>query len=141
MLTSSKTKTKTLTESTIKKLDKSVKTIVESVEGDAVLSEGFFGDIWDGLKGLGDKAKEALSGGWSKVKAVWSEFKDLVTEVASACKDGFVKAFGSFADKAKGASAKVTDGAKEGLAKITDKNAFLKEVKSSIKSQRQRNRL
>jgi hypothetical protein len=125
----SKTNTKTLTESTIKKLDKSVNTIVESFEGDAILSEGFFGDIWDGLKGLGDKAKEALSGGWSKVKAIWGEFTELVKEVASACKVGFVKAFDSFADKAKGASAKVADGAKEGLAKITDKNAFLKEVK------------
>lgn len=125
----SKTKTKTLSESVIKKLDKNVNTILETKEDDMVLMEGFFGDIWDGLKGLGDKAKEVLSGGWSKLKSVWGEFKELVTEVASACKDGFVKAFGSFADKAKGASSKVTDGAKESLSKITDKNAFLKEVK------------
>jgi len=125
----SKTKTTTLNESTLGKLNDSVNTILNARVGDAVLSEGFFGDIWDGLKGLGDKAKEVLSGGWSKLKAVWGEFKELVTEVASACKAGFVKAFDSFADKAKGASAKVTDGAKEGLAKITDKNAFLKEVK------------
>jgi hypothetical protein len=124
-----KTKTKSLTESIIKKLDKSVKTIVESVEGDVILSEGFFGDIWDGLKGLGDKAKEALSGGWSKVKSIWGEFTELVTEVASACKDGLTKAFGSFADKAKGASAKVADAAKDLGNKITDKNAFAKEVK------------
>lgn len=125
----SKTKTKSLNESTVNKLNESVNTILNAKVGDSVLSEGFFGDIWDGLKGLGDKAKEVLSGGWSKLKAVWGEFKDLVTEVASACKSGFVKAFDSFADKAKGASAKVADGAKEGLAKITDKNAFLKEVK------------
>lgn len=125
----SKTKTKTLSESVIKKLDKNVNTILETKEDDMVLMEGFFGDIWDGIKGLGDKAKEVLSGGWSKLKSVWGEFKELVTEVASACKDGFVKAFGSFADKAKGASSKVADGAKESLSKITDKNAFLKEVK------------
>lgn len=124
-----KTKTKSLTESTFKKLDKSVKTIVESVEGDVVLSEGFFGDIWDGLKGLGDKAKEALSGGWGKIKAIWGEFTELVTEVAAACKDGLTKAFNSFADKAKGASAKVVDGAKESITKVTDKTAFAKEVK------------
>ncbi len=124
-----KTKTKSLTESTIKKLDRNVKTIVESVDGDAILSEGFFGDIWDGLKGLGDKAKEALSGGWSKVKAIWGEFTELVTEVASACKDGLTKAFNSFAEKAKGASAKVVDGAKESITKVTDKTAFAKEVK------------
>ena len=125
----SKTKTKTLSESVIKKLDKSVKTIVESVEGDAVLTEGFFSDIWDGLKGLGDKAKEVLAGGWGKVKAVWGEFTELVTEVASACKDGLTKAFSSFAEKAKGASAKVTDAAKDLGSKITDKTAFAKEVK------------
>jgi len=125
----SKTKTKTLSESVIKKLDKSVKTIVESKDGDSVLSEGFFGDIWDGLKGLGDKAKEVLAGGWGKVKAVWGEFTELVTEVASACKDGLTKAFNSFAEKAKGASAKVTDAAKDLGSKITDKNAFAKEVK------------
>ena len=125
----SKTKTKSLSESVIKKLDKSVKTIVESKDGDSVLSEGFFGDIWDGLKGLGDKAKEVLAGGWGKVKAVWGEFTELVTEVASACKDGLTKAFNSFAEKAKGASAKVTDAAKDLGSKITDKNAFAKEVK------------
>ena len=125
----SKTKTKTLTESTIKKLDKSVKTIVESVEGDAILSEGFFGDIWDGLKGLGDKAKEALSGGWSKVKAIWGEFTELVTEVASACKDGLTKAFDGFAQQAKGAAAKLMPEVKAMGNKITDKVAFAKEVK------------
>jgi hypothetical protein len=129
-----KTKTKSLTESTIKKLDKSVKTIVESVEGDAILSEGFFGDIWDGLKGLGDKAKEALSGGWGKVKAIWGEFTELVTEVAAACKDGFQKAFGSFAQKAKAEAAKIGDAAKKGVDKITDKVAFAKEVKELLQS-------
>jgi hypothetical protein len=124
-----KTKTKSLTESTIKKLDKSVKTIVESVEGDVVLSEGFFGDIWDGLKGLGDKAKEALSGGWGKIKAIWGEFTELVTEVASACKDGLTKAFNSFAEKAKGSASKIVPEIKELGNKITDKVAFAKEVK------------
>lgn len=130
----SKTKTKSLTESVVGKLDKSVKTIVESKEGDSVLSEGFFGDIWDGLKSLGDKAKEALSGGWGKVKAIWGEFKELVTEVASACKDGFQKVFGSFAQKAKAEAAKIGDAAKENINKITDKVAFAKEVKQLLES-------
>lgn len=125
----SKTKTKSLTESIVNKLDKSVKTIVESVEGDAVLTEGFFGDIWDGLKGLGDKAKEALSGGWGKVKAIWGEFTELVTEVASACKDGLTKAFSFFAQQAKGAADKLVPDIKEMGNKITDKVAFAKEVK------------
>jgi hypothetical protein len=124
----SKTKTKTLSESVIKKLDKSVKTIVESVDGDAILSEGFFGDIWDGLKGLGDKAKEVLAGGWDKVKAVWGEFKELVTEVASACKEGLQKAFASALAKGKELSAKVGEEAKKKFNEIKDAPSFLKEV-------------
>ena len=130
----SKTKTKTLSEFVIKKLDKSVKTIVESKEGDAVLTEGFFSDIWDGIKGLGDKAKEVLAGGWGKVKAIWGEFTELVTEVAAACKDGFQKAFGSFAQMAKAEAAKIGDAAKKGVDKITDKVAFAKEVKELMQS-------
>lgn len=125
----SKTKTKSLSESVINKLDKSVKTIVESKDGDAVLSEGFFGDIWDGLKGLGDKAKEVLAGGWGKVKAIWGEFTELVKEVAAACKDGFQKAFATLAQKAKAEAAKVGESAKKSVDKITDKVAFAKEVK------------
>lgn len=130
----SKTKTKSLTESIVNKLDKNVKTIIESSEGDAVLSEGFFSDIWDGLKSLGDKAKEALSGGWSKVKAIWGEFKELVTEVAAACKDGFQKAFASFAQMAKAEASKIGDIAKKSVDKITDKVAFAKEVKELLQS-------
>ena len=130
----SKTKTKSLTEAIVNKLDKNVKTIIESREGDAILSEGFFGDIWDGLKGLGDKAKEALSGGWSKVKAIWGEFSELVKEVAAACKDGFQKAFASFAQMAKAEASKIGDAAKKGVDKITDKVAFAKEVKELIQS-------
>jgi len=126
----SKTKTKTLSESVIKKLDKSVKTIVESKDGDSVLSEGFFGDIWDGLKGLGDKAKEVLAGGWGKIKAVWSEFSALVTEVASACKDGLLKAFGSFAGKAKDAAAKASSEAEKKISSISDQKTFATEVKN-----------
>ena len=130
----SKTKTKTLSESVIKKLDKSVKTIVESKHGDPILSEGFFGDIWDGLKGLGDKAKEVLSGGWGKVKAIWGEFTELVKEVAAACKDGFQKAFATFGQMAKAEASKVGDAAKKSVDKITDKVAFAKEVKELMQS-------
>lgn len=124
----SKTKTKSLTESVVGKLDKNVKTIVESKEGDSVLSEGFFGDIWDGLKGLGDKAKEVLAGGWDKVKAVWGEFKELVTEVASACKEGLKKVFASSLAKGKEMAGKIGDEAKKKFTEIKDKPSFLKEV-------------
>lgn len=126
----SKTKTRTLSESIIKKLEKSVNTIIESKEGDAILSEGFFSDIWDGIKGLGDKAKEVLAGGWGKIKAVWSEFSALVTEVASACKDGLLKAFGSFAGKAKDAASKASSEAEKKISAISDQKTFATEVKN-----------
>lgn len=130
----SKTKTKSLSESIINKLDKSVKTIVESKDGDAVLSEGFFSDIWDGLKGLGDKAKEVLSGGWGKIKAVWKEFSALVSEVASACKDGLMKAFGSFAGKAKSAAAKASADVEKKIQNVSDPKTFATEVKNLFES-------
>lgn len=87
----SKTKTKTLTENTINELDNSVKFISKSNEMEIRLKEGFFGDIWDGLKGLGDKAKEAITGGWNKLKSIWAEFKELVQEVINSAKNGLLK--------------------------------------------------
>lgn len=84
-----KTKTKFLTESRINKLEKSVKIIKESNDGDSILTEGFFGDIWDGLKKMGNKAKEALVGGWGKLKAIWGEFKELVTELVNNISEMF----------------------------------------------------
>ena len=86
----SKTKTKSLTEATIKRLDTQVKIISELRDGHVKLSEGFFGDMWSGLKSLGDKAKEAVVGGWSKMKAIWSEFKELVQEVINSAKNGLL---------------------------------------------------
>lgn len=87
----SKTKTKSLTETTIKRLDTQVKIISELRDGHVKLSEGFFGDMWSGLKSLGDKAKEAVVGGWNKMKAIWSEFKELVQEVINSAKNGLLK--------------------------------------------------
>jgi len=46
----SKTKTTSLTENTVKTLDENVRVISKSNEIDIRLKEGFFGDIWDGLK-------------------------------------------------------------------------------------------
>lgn len=87
----SKTKTKSLNENMINKLDENVKFISKSNEMEIRLKEEFFGDIWDGLKGLGDKAKEAITGGWGKLKAIWSEFKQLVQEVINSAKNGLLK--------------------------------------------------
>jgi hypothetical protein len=87
------TKTTYINENSIKRLDRSVKIIKEAKPGSKVLSEGFFGDIWDGLKGLGNKAKDAIEGGWSKMKAVWGEFKELTQEVVNEMSGMFVEAF------------------------------------------------
>lgn len=89
----SKTGTSHLNENSIKSLDKTVNTIVETNEIDMVLLEGFFGDIWDGLKKMGDKAKEAILGGWGKVKAIWGEFKEIIQELVNNVKDGMIKLF------------------------------------------------
>lgn len=91
----SKTKTKTINESSIKKLDNIVEKISNAYNNN-ILLEGLFADVWKGLKGLGDKAKEALTGGWSKLKAIWGQFKELVTDCAGAIKEGLVKVFGVF---------------------------------------------
>jgi hypothetical protein len=88
----SKTKTSRINETIISKLDRSVKIISESKPNSKVLSEGFFGDIWDGLKNMGDKAKDALVGGWSKLKAIWGEFKELTQELVNNMSEGFGKA-------------------------------------------------
>lgn len=98
----SKTKTKTINESSIKKLDNIVERISKTYDNN-ILLEGPFANIWKGLKGLGDKAKEALTGGWSKLKAIWGQFKELVTDCAGAIKEGLVKMFNAF--KATGADA------------------------------------
>lgn len=122
----SKTKTKSLTETSIKVLDENVNVISNSSEMEIRLREGFFGDIWDGLKGLGNKAKEAIAGGWSKLKAIWAEFKELVQEVINSAKNGLVK----LCDMAKGAQISPD----EIMGKLKDKKIigdpdFVKEMK------------
>lgn len=87
----SKTKTKSLTESTVNLLDENVRVISHSSEIELRLKEGFFSDIWDGLKSMGDKAKDAIVGGWSKIKSIWAEFKELVQEVVNSAKNGLIK--------------------------------------------------
>lgn len=122
----SKTKTKSLTESSIRSLDRNVRIVSNSSEKELRLKEGFFGDIWDGLKGLGNKAKEAIAGGWSKLKAIWAEFKELVQEVINSAKNGLVK----LCDMAKG----IQISPNEVMAKLKDKKItgdpdFIKEMK------------
>ena len=56
-----------LNESTVKILDKNVKTITSLYENGRFLDEGFFSNLKDNLKKLGSKAKEAIAGGWSKL--------------------------------------------------------------------------
>ena len=89
----SKTGTRHLNESSMRSLDKTVTKIVETNEVDMVLLEGFFGDIWDGLKKMGDKAKDAILGGWGKVKAIWGEFKEIIQELVNNVRGGMEKLF------------------------------------------------
>lgn len=106
-------KINTLNENTAKILDSNVSILVGAKLNDSILTEGLFGDIWDGIKGLGDKAKEALKGGWSKVKAIWNEFTDLAKEVGNAILDGFKKFYEWVVAKFKDVQSKVQDKSKE----------------------------
>jgi len=125
----SKTKTKTLTENTINILDENVRVISKSNEIDIRLKEGFFGDIWDGLKSLGDKAKEAIVGGWSKIKAIWGEFKALVQEVINSAKNGLQKLCGSSASAAAPVADQMIAKVKDKIPKLKGDPDFIKEIK------------
>lgn len=83
--------TNVINESTISKIDSVVNRIVEALDSNEILAEGFFGDIWDGLKKLGNKAKDAVAGGWSKLKAIWGEFKELIQELMDHIRQGLSK--------------------------------------------------
>lgn len=125
----SKTKTKSLTESSIRSLDKNVRIISNSSEMELRLKEGFFGDIWDGLKSLGDKAKDAIAGGWSKVKGIWGEFKALVQEVINSAKNGLQKLCGSSASAAGPVADQVIGKVKDRIPKLKGDPDFIKEMK------------
>jgi hypothetical protein len=130
-----KTKTKSLNENVINELDNNIRFITKASEMEIRLKEGFFGDIWDGLKGLGEKGKDAITGGWSKLKAIWVEFKELVQEVINSAKNGLLKLCNmtktaSIAD----AQNMVKDLASKGKLKIDDdfKKELLQLKESSI---------
>lgn len=125
----SKTKTKSLTENTVNLLDQNVKSISNLTEIEIRLQEGFFSDIWDGLKGLGDKAKEAIVGGWNKVKAIWGEFKALVQEVINSAKNGLQKLCGSSASGAAPVADQMMAKVQDKLPKLKADPDFLKEMK------------
>ena len=124
-----KTKTKTLSESTIKMLDKNVRIISNSNNMDIKLKEGFFSDIWDGLKSLGSKAKDAIVGGWSKVKAIWGEFKALVQEVINSAKNGLQKLCGQATSSSGTAADQMVAKVKDSLPKFKKDPDFANEMK------------
>jgi hypothetical protein len=88
----STTKTTQLNENTMRRIDRSVKIISESKPNSRVLSEGLLGNIWSKLSKLGDRAKEIVVGGWAKIKAAWSEFKELIQEFVNDMSTMFGKA-------------------------------------------------
>jgi hypothetical protein len=54
-----------------------------------MLKEGFF----DWLKEKGSQFKDALSGGWDKLKAAWSNFKDFVASIVLQLKEAMKQIF------------------------------------------------
>ena len=122
----SKTGTRHLNESSMRSLDKTVTKIVETNEVDMVLLEGFFGDIWDGLKKMGDKAKDAILGGWGKVKAIWGEFKEIIQELVNNVRGGMEKLFDNGKNMAMGEynklKTKATETVNAAFSKLDDVN-------------------
>lgn len=89
----SKTQIVELNESTFSSLDEAVTKIDESISSGTPLTEGFLGDIWSGLEKLGNRAKEALVGGWNKLKTIWREFKELIEALVEVLKDSMTKMY------------------------------------------------
>lgn len=54
-----------------------------------MLKEGFF----DWIKDKASQFKDALSGGWDKLKAAWSNFKDFIAGLVSQIKEAMIKIF------------------------------------------------
>lgn len=117
----------TLNENTAKILDGTVSIILESNYND-VLTEGVFGDILQSMKDLGDKAKEALKSGWSKVKGIWAEFTDLAKEVVAAFVEGLKSGYAKMGEYIKSGLSKIQGATKEKL-EAADKSKLKQEVK------------
>ena len=130
-----------INESTINSLDSIVNGVVEAIDQDRVLSEGILGDIWDGLKKLGNKTKEAITGGWSKIKTIWGEFKELIDAFIANIVAGLkvllekgkqfaIKTFNSFQKKISDKFTSVMNG----IDKLSEKKEFANELTNANKT-------
>ena len=130
-----------INESTIRSLDSMVGDIVEAIDQNRVLSEGILGDIWDNLKKLGNKTKEAITGGWAKIKTIWGEFKELIDAFIENIVAGLkfllqkgkqfaIKTFNSFQKKISDKFVSVL----VGINNIAQKNEFANEMTNANKT-------
>lgn len=129
-----KTKIKSLNESTVSKLDKTVNRIFLFNEANDNIGEGLFTDIWNSLKSLGNKAKEAITGGWAKVKGIWTEFKGLVQEVINQAKNGLTTLCNKAVTDAKANAAEMAKTIKN--TRIKADPDFVKEMKELSDTQK-----
>lgn len=136
-----KTNTKAINEMSVKKLDESVKILRESFTDQFTMTEGWLGDIWDGIKDLGNKAKDAITSGWDKVKAIWGEFKEITAAFIDTMIEFLKKAFEKakkqgvdFLNKGKNAVINGTKKVIAGLDTVAKKKEFATELTNADKT-------
>jgi hypothetical protein len=83
-----------LNENTIKCINKRILTLTEST----YLSEGFVS--W--IKSVGQKGIDLIKSGWSGIKQVWKNFKDIIVKVIDIVKEGLKKLAAATWEKVKG---------------------------------------
>jgi len=97
-----------------------------------MLKEGFL----DWIKEKGSQFKDALSGGWDKLKAAWSNFKDFIQKLVDQLKESvsnlFEKAKTAILDEFTSPIQKATDAFKEKVNSIQESNDSVDKLINDI---------
>lgn len=112
-------------ESSVRRIDEDILRLNEFKLLDKMVqkTKDVAGKVKKGLTDFGDKVVDALAGGWSKLKSVWGEFKELVEEMTVKIKVMFKKIYDWVQSKITGVASKLESYfSDEWLSKFTEKN-------------------
>jgi len=130
-----------LNESFVNRFDRKVYIINESAYAHNEMFAEAFGDTLEKLKGkvsgginavkekassLMSRAKEALTGGWEKVKTIWKNFSDVIKQLCSLIVDGLKQLWDATKAKSQAIAEK---GKKLALEKFSDLKDSAKKAK------------